>query len=53
VLGDRRRLPVAYLLPDPTERTSEEGDCANFSERRFGEVRRIYLPRTPVNRRRM
>jgi hypothetical protein len=49
VLGDRRRLPVAYLLPDPTERTSEGGDCANFSERRYYELRRIHLPRRWVN----
>jgi hypothetical protein len=33
-------VPVAYLLPDPTERTSEGGDCAKFRELRKGEVRR-------------
>src|SRR5215218_8984046 len=31
-------------------RTSENPLSAKFLERRLGEVRRIYLPRTPVNR---
>jgi hypothetical protein len=43
-------VPVAYLLPDPTERTSEGGDCAKFREPRQREVRRIPLIRTRVNR---
>jgi hypothetical protein len=43
-------VPVAYLLPDPTVRTSEGGDCVHFRELRKREVRRIPILGTWVNK---
>jgi hypothetical protein len=43
----RRELPRRRNSGSPT---SENPMYANFSELRYGEVRRIRIPRTPVNR---
>jgi hypothetical protein len=43
----RRELPRRRNSGSPT---SENSENANFAELRIGEVRTIYLPRTPVHR---
>src|SRR5215211_5382049 len=52
ILISYRRVTVSWHCPGPNRGdmwTSENPLYANFSERRKGEVRRIPLPRTPVN----